>query len=219
MAKIKPQTVYKRRKYRHNLKIRKIAFTYPSTLTLAVYPTQLYIPSEWTLTFLQSKGNLLRPKLLYLTNSLYYFKTPIPFNLASVYFSCSARTFLMHNLHLTGFHTYYLKVLQTLLLTFSKLYYVKLKIRGKGYYLYKTTRNTITHQLGHSHRVYIYAPYVAVKFLSKTTIFVFGTSKLDIFAIGRRIRKSKSLNIFTGRGVRFSRQVVYKKTGKVSSYR
>lgn len=219
MAIIKPQTVYKRRKYRHNLKIRKIAFTYPSTLALSVYPTQLYIPSEWTLTFLKSKTNSLKPQLLYLTNTLYYFKTPVPCKLSSAYFSYSSRTFLMHNLHLTGFHTYYLKVLQALLLTFSKLYYVKLKIRGKGYYLYKTTRNTLTHQLGHSHRVYIYAPYVAVKFLSKTTIFVFGLSKLDIFAIGRRIRKSKRLNIFTGRGVRFARQIIYKKTGKVSSYR
>ena len=214
MARIKPQTVYKRRKYRHNLKIRKIAFTYPSTLTLAVYPTQLYIPSEWTLTLLKSKHNPLQPQLLYLTNTLYYFKTPVPCKLSAAYFSSSARTLLMHNLHATSFYSYYLRVIQILLLTFSKLYYVKLKIRGKGYYLYKTTRNTLTHQLGHSHRVYIYAPHVAVKFLSKTTVFVFGTSKLDIFSVGRRIRKSKSLNIFTGRGVRFARQIVYKKNWK-----
>jgi hypothetical protein len=29
----------------------------------------------------------------------------------------------------------------------------------------------------------------------------------------------RPINIFTGRGVRFSRQIIYKKVGKVSSYR
>jgi ribosomal protein L6P/L9E len=60
---------------------------------------------------------------------------------------------------------------------------------------------------------------VSVKFLKKTTIFLFGSSRRDVFVVGRTIRKSKPANIFTGRGVRFSRQVVYKKTGKVSTYR
>jgi amino acid transporter len=30
---------------------------------------------------------------------------------------------------------------------------------------------------------------------------------------------SQYINVFTGRGVRFARQVIYKKTGKVSTYR
>jgi hypothetical protein len=29
----------------------------------------------------------------------------------------------------------------------------------------------------------------------------------------------RRMNIFTGRGVRFAKQIVYKKTGKVSAYR
>jgi ribosomal protein L6P/L9E len=55
--------------------------------------------------------------------------------------------------------------------------------------------------------------------LSKTTVFLFGSSKRDIFAIGHQIQRSKYINVFTGRGVRFARQVIYKKTGKVSTYR
>jgi hypothetical protein len=35
---------------------------------------------------------------------------------------------------------------------------------------------------------------------------------------GRHV-EGPSQNIFTGRGVRFARQIIYKKTGKVSSYR
>ena len=58
-----------------------------------------------------------------------------------------------------------------------------------------------------------------VKFLSKTTIFLFGLSKKDIFTVGHDFRAVRKINIFTGRGVRFSKQIIYKKVGKVSSYR
>jgi ribosomal protein L6P/L9E len=58
-----------------------------------------------------------------------------------------------------------------------------------------------------------------MKFLSKTTLYIAGLSKHDIFRVGRNIRKSRYINIFTGRGVRFAQQRVYKKTGKVSTYR
>ena len=34
-----------------------------------------------------------------------------------------------------------------------------------------------------------------------------------------RLKSKRPVNIFTGRGVRFAIQIIYKKTGKVSSYR
>lgn len=102
---------------------------------------------------------------------------------------------------------------------FSKSWFRKLKIKGKGYYIYKNFRNTVTHQFGHSHRIYIYISALNIKFLSKTSILVLGSSKKDVLKSSREIRASKPLNIFTGRGVRFSKQIIYKKTGKVSSYR
>jgi ribosomal protein L6P/L9E len=58
-----------------------------------------------------------------------------------------------------------------------------------------------------------------MKFLSKTTIYLAGLSKNDLLMVGKVIQNSKYINIFTGRGVRFIKQIIYKKTGKVSSYR
>jgi len=103
--------------------------------------------------------------------------------------------------------------------SFSKVFFLKLKFKGKGYYIYKNSRNTITSQFGHSHRIYIYSVFISVKFLTKTTVFLFGSSKKDVLTTGYSIQKVKPINIFTGRGVRFSKQIIYKKTGKVSSYR
>ena len=114
---------------------------------------------------------------------------------------------------------YVLKTLNLLFLTFTRLIFRKIKFKGKGYYLYKSMRNTITPQFGYAHRIYKYNNLVSVNFLSKTKVFFFGLSKSDIFSLSYFVKQIRPLNIFTGRGVRFSKTIVYKKTGKVSLYR
>jgi ribosomal protein L6P/L9E len=73
--------------------------------------------------------------------------------------------------------------------------------------------------MGFYHRIYVYSFSILVKFLSKTKIFLFGLSKKDLFINGHQIRSIRPIKIFTGRGIRFSKQIIYRKTGKVSSYR
>jgi ribosomal protein L6P/L9E len=102
---------------------------------------------------------------------------------------------------------------------FTKPIFLKIKFKGKGYYIYKNKRNTITPQFNYAHRLYLYSYFISVKFLSKTSILLFGFLKSDIMGVAFNLKKMRSISIFTGRGVRFSRQIVYKKTGKVSSYR
>ena len=96
---------------------------------------------------------------------------------------------------------------------------MKVKFKGKGYYIFKNNRQTVTPQFGHSHRLYVYSYFTSVKFLSKTHIFIFGLLHSDVLKSATDIKGMRPINIFTGRGVRFSRQIIYKKTGKVSSYR
>lgn len=102
---------------------------------------------------------------------------------------------------------------------FYKPAFKKIKFRGKGYYIYKNIRNTIAPQFGYSHRIYIYSYFNHVKFIGKTKIIVFGLVKTDLIKASLNLKSKRPINIFTGRGVRFARQIVYKKQGKVSSYR
>jgi ribosomal protein L6P/L9E len=103
--------------------------------------------------------------------------------------------------------------------TFTKPLFKKIKFKGKGYYIYKNKRNTVTPQFGHSHRIYVYSFFMGIKFLSKTSVLVFGINSIDLIQITLKIKLLRPINIFTGRGLRFSKQIIYKKTGKVSSYR
>jgi len=116
-------------------------------------------------------------------------------------------------------YTLFIHSLRETLRSISSLFFLKVKFKGKGYYVYKNARNTIAPQFGYAHRIYVYAFNTSVKFLSKTSVLLFGLSNRDLITVGQDFRSKRYINIFTGRGVRFSRQVVYRKTGKVSSYR
>jgi ribosomal protein L6P/L9E len=74
-------------------------------------------------------------------------------------------------------------------------------------------------QFGYSHMFYLYSFFVTVKFITKTTILMFGINYNDILTKSYSLFNIKKINIFTGKGIRFSRQIIYRKTGKVSSYR
>lgn len=101
----------------------------------------------------------------------------------------------------------------------TQIFYQKMKFKGKGYYVYKNYRNVLAFQFGYAHRVKIYVPYLNVKFLSKTSILFFGLNTFDILHASRLFFEKRPLNLFTGRGVRFVRQIVYRKAGKISTYR
>jgi len=125
----------------------------------------------------------------------------------------------LHTLYVSSYFTLFIKVLKYLFRVVNVPVFIKLKFKGKGYYLYKNLRNTITPQFNYAHVLYVYSPFISVKFLSKTSVLLFGFIISDLLLTSFSIKNMRKINIFTGRGVRFSKQIIYKKTGKVSSYR
>ena len=122
-------------------------------------------------------------------------------------------------LYFNNYNKIYWHFLTLIFNSIYKPFFKKIKFKGKGYYIFKTLKNTITFQFGYSHRLYLYSYFSSVVFLTKTVILVFGLLKNDILKTSFNIINVKKLNIYTGRGVRFSKQIVYKKAGKVSSYK
>ena len=218
-SKIRAKTVFKRKNHLFNVKTRRIAFSIKKHTALAFRSLMFYVPTNWNVVLLKS-FNLNSPNyLIYIYSDIYYFKVAVGDFLSLWEFNIPTNTFYIRNPFTCPFTPFYFNRLRDIFSSFAVLFFAKLKIKGKGYYIYKNYRNTITHQFGHSHRVFIYAYFVTVRFLSKTVVLLFGSSKRDVFTIGNNVQSSKYLNIFTGRGVRFSKQVIYKKTGKVSAYR
>lgn len=213
------KTIYKRRNYKCNVFTKTLAFPILRHRSLNNSLTLIYIPSSWDFLILKPLNSVLDNKILYLFSKFYFFKISFINSNLKWFFDKQSNTLKLSNTYAPNFFKLYINLLLNIFYSFSKLFFLKLKFKGKGYYIYKNSRNTITSQFGHSHRIYIYSVFISVKFLTKTTVFLFGSSKTDILTTGYLIKKAKPINIFTGRGVRFSKQIIYKKTGKVSSYR
>lgn len=178
----------------------------------------LYIPFLWNF-FLTEKIFNNNVKNVFIFCDSYFFSIPIVSKNSNIKFFQTSRTLKFY------FKTYNTvlykswKMLQDVFFSFSKIFFKKLKFKGKGHYIYKNKRNTIALKMGYSHLIRLYAFTVHMKFTAKTTIFMFGWSLSKLFSKGLLLRKLKPINIFTGRGIRFSKQIVYRKPGKISSYR
>jgi hypothetical protein len=174
-------------------------------------------PFGWTLLILRHK-NLYTKNLISFSDT-YFVKLPLPSTQANLSFDLNTGILKLNTLYRNNSYRLFFTVLKNTLKLFYCPLFLKLKFKGKGYYIYKNKRSTITPQFGYAHRLYLYSYFVSVKFLSKTSIMLFGLNTQDLSTISFGIKKMRPINIFTGRGVRFSRQIIYKKVGKVSSYR
>jgi len=187
--------------------------------TLYLQTTQFFIPAPWDIYILRSRVANSRVRSILLVSNPYYFKFYLPKAIKFFHFDPYTYSLIIAFQPTAPSWMALNNKLNYLLSTFSKPFFFKVKFRGKGYYVFKGKRNTITPQFGFAHRVYFYGFSICVKFLSKTIIFLFGLFKKDILKFSHSFKQVKPINPFTGRGVRFAKQIVYRKTGKVSLYR
>jgi ribosomal protein L6P/L9E len=213
----KNSLIYKKKKnYKYHFK--QSALFVNKKINLNYTNLILHFPSDWNFLIL-SQSSHFDLNHLYLYNSFYFFKLPLftPFMLLK--YDSQTNSLVFKFLLKNSFFGIFWNLFKKIFFSFTKVFFRKLKFKGKGYYIYKNFRNTIAMQLGYSHLTYLYAFFVSVKFLTKTSILMFGLNNKDIWRVSKMLHQVKSINIFTGKGIRFSRQIVYRKTGKVSSYR
>lgn len=196
-------------------KVKKL-FTKKSSYT-SVTRHSVYVPFFWSF-YLINLG-VGKPTLLKLYSKNLYFNLFLPNSSSQVDFNNWSSTLSVSCFKVNNIYKVWLKAALEILDLTNSYYFNKIKFRGKGYYIYKGVRSTITPQFGYAHRIYVYSFFNKVKFLGKTKVLVFGFSKHDVITTLFNIKSKRPINIFTGRGVRFSREIIYKKTGKVSSYR
>lgn len=176
-----------------------------------------YIPSMWDVFFVKQVKNYNTVVLLFST--VYKFSFCFNNSISKVKYDTNASSIVVWSTFVHNYSSQYMSRFREVLFSFSRPIFKKVKFKGKGYYLYKNYRNTITPQFGYAHRIYFYSYFTSVKFLSKTSVFIFGLVNKDVCNSAYGIKVMRPINIFTGRGVRFARQIIYRKVGKVSSYR
>ena len=203
------------KKKSNQVKTKIFNWPYKTRAHLNYYKCYIHVPFLWNMLLIRTNLS----NKIYIYSTTYHINTTLPSSFTNYHYDSNTRTVSFNNLAENNYKNLYIKKLNQLLSLSNNPCFIKIKFKGKGYYIYKNKRSTITPQFGFAHRHYIYAFYVAVKFRSKTSIMLYGLSPKDLTLVGLQIKSLRPINIFTGRGVRFNRQSIYKKTGKVSSYR
>lgn len=216
---IKPQkNLVRNYKRRLSLQSRSAVLVCNSRVNYHQFPISVFIPAMWTLTHLKD-SKLPRFSIFMLFSETYFYNLVLPSRYLQFYYcrrtNCLNFIFFFYNNYFNLYWFFFNLVFNSL----SLVFFNKLKFRGKGYYVYKNRRNTIAFQFGYSHRIRIFTHFVGAKLLSKTSVLFFGVNKFDVLRASYFFFRKRPISIFTGKGVRFTRQVIYKKTGKISSYR
>jgi len=176
-----------------------------------------YLPPNYKLALIQSTFS--KTYHIFCWSNKYYMKVPVSRLLWPLHFDYYTRTCLFRPLLINNYVKTYLTTLTLFTGILTKPLFFKVQFKGKGYYIYKSYRNTITPQFGYSHRLYLYTPFLYFKFLNKTTLVIFGLNMPSLKRVSTTMYCWRPVNIFTGRGVRFAKQIIYRKSGKISSYR
>ena len=105
-------------------------------------------------------------------------------------------------------------------LTLSLLGFISVSFAGKGYRLNITSpsRGTTTFNFGHSHLYYVYFHQILPRKETKTRLIFFGLNNFILRESTSALLAAKPINIFTWRGLRYRRDSLRKKVGKVSLY-
>jgi len=219
LAKFQCNKSFRRYKKKLNLKIKILSFNLVKQAKLRTYQLFIYIPSLWNFIVLKHRNNCNNVFLGYFYSSYYFFWISFHLNFTSILFDFNINSLELNFRYKNNFYSLYWKTFKAILYSFSKIFFKKLRFRGKGFYIYKNFRNTIAMQFGYSHRVRVHLYHLSVKFITKTSIFLYGINNQSLFFSSFVLKNVRPINIFTGKGIRFTRQIVYKKTGKVGSYR
>lgn len=149
----------------------------------------------------------------------YYVKTPAT-HTNSLFLDPQIKSISITNLlNANGFRKIGSNYINSILKSSRVFFYKRLSYSGKGYRLYIKSKSKIYFQLGYSHKYYLYDYTVTLKPILKSKLLLLASSLTQLSNFSKSIYGLRPLNIFTLKGIRFTKQLVYKKVGKVSSYR
>ena len=104
---------------------------------------------------------------------------------------------------------------------FENIFFNKIKFKGKGFRVrFKKNKKILKFTFGHSHINYIFInnTKTKIKRLGKYKYIFKNKNNLKINLFLKKICEIKPINMYTKRGIRVGRQIVYKKKGKKSTY-
>lgn len=153
-------------------------------------------------------------KYIYIYNENLYFYIKNNFNLK---IKKNTNSIIIKNFKIKKKINIEKNIIENFIKSWSVFFFQKIKFTGKGYKI-KKKKKSIKFFFGKSHLTNIIFNKTIFKKITKNKIFFLTKKKKYIEFVKSLITKIRRISIYTKRGLRLSRQKIYKKTGKKSSY-
>lgn len=208
---------FKKINLNHKFKIKTLNINFKKKKNNNNLILTIYLPFYWNFILINLNFNTL--KWLFIYSNFFFINLIIPTFYNFLQYDLQLKTISFFFNFYKNFYKNYWHFFKNVFFSFNGFFFKKFKFKGKGYYIFKNYRNTLILHFGYSHKILFFFFSFFIKFITKTIIFIFGLNKREMLSKAYLFKFFKPLNIFTLKGIRFSKQIIYKKTGKISSYR
>lgn len=147
-------------------------------------------------------------------------KIPI-INEKRIYFDKNTNCILFEKNQLKKNWNYIINKINKNIFIFENVFFDKIKFKGKGFRVrFKKNLKILKFTFGHSHINYVFIneQKTKVKRLGKYKYVFKNKNKNKMNQFLQKIKNIKPINMYTKRGIRIARQIIYKRKGKKSTY-
>jgi len=151
---------------------------------------------------------------LYLYNDSYYFSLNTMSN--NTYINKDSNVIFIRSNQYNNYNMLMKNQLNNFLFSWDNIFFNKIKFTGKGFKFKKKINNLFLF-FNRAHKCFFIGNNTILKRLSKNKIILLKNNYNHLIWDSILIRRIRSNNIFTKRGLRFSRQLILKKKGKTAA--
>lgn len=152
---------------------------------------------------------------MYIYNSNYYFS--ISLNQSKFFINKNTNIIKILDFKFNSLNKLANYELKNFLFSWDNIYFNKIKFTGKGF-KFKKKENNLFLFFNRAHKCFFIGTNIILIRLSKNKIILLKNNIKHLLHDSKIIRDIRSNNIFTKRGLRFSRQIILKKKGKTATH-
>lgn len=173
----------------------------------------LFIPYNISYSYIEKNNNTV--KFLYLYNNDYFFS--INFNeKQSIVINEDTNTIVVETRNFNNKINLFNNEFNKFIYSWDNFFFNKIKFTGKGFKWKKKETNLFLF-FNRAHKCFFIGNNIILKRLSKSKVILLKNNYNHLIHDSILVRTIRSNNIFTKRGLRFSRQIILKKKGKTAS--
>jgi len=187
----------------------------PNKLLMTTKEIYINLPPFLNYTVIKKNNKF----IIYTYNTFFFYQLAQPLDCCLLKIDEETKSFTFKTKTSQTFIKLYQNLLHIFFFSWDSYFFEKIKFKGKGYRIaFQRKKKMMTFYFGHSHDTIFIFRWVLIKKPHKYKFVILKNNIQVLKRLNKQILHIKPLNIYTKRGLRNFRQIIYKRKGKKSSY-